>query len=105
MTHRPTQLDALDIYWEEPFWQIINAQRLSSRTFNKLNSMIVHRCDPSLISETYGNHEWMPRTYWGHIQNLNIPCWYCKATIPETIQTLWTLQNADKHDNTQNGDA
>jgi hypothetical protein len=102
MTHRPTQLDTKDIYWEVPFWQIINANAMVSQAFNKMNSIIVHRCDSAAIRSSYKHFEGAPRTYWGHLQNMNIPCWYCDATVPPIIQTLWTLHNADKHDNTQN---
>jgi hypothetical protein len=102
MTYRPTQLPPEDIYWEEPFWQIINAESVSSQLLNRLESVIVHRCDSTTDPLSYRRGLDIPRVYWGHLRNLDCPCWHCGAYIPDRIQTLWTLQNADKHDNTQN---
>ena len=87
-----------EVLWTIGNWAIVGGDDFNYGIWDHLNSVILHQCDPTYDPVTHRQGTTVPRSFWGHLANLPHPCYYCNEPVPDEIQTLWILHNADCHD-------
>ncbi len=77
----------VEVLYQSGDWYIVNKSHTNiwSRHLALQTTCIAHRCK-------YFNNA---HQFLDEVDALQGACWWCKEKIPEEIQTLWRLMNAD----------
>ncbi len=82
-------------FFEEGAWEI-HGNPLRHKTMNPAVSRVVHYCEVPRTSYRDSQRSWAQEYYhvWANLNGSRV-CSTCGETMPDSVQTLWTLQNFD----------